>query len=73
MNAVMNTTKFMGLSANTMKDITCAINAGDRNKALYLLSGLYNCAYRYYKLGRINAVMYNRIYLFYIDMMRQLI
>lgn len=73
MNAVMNTSKFMGLSANMMQDITDAINAGNRDKALYLLSGLYNCAYRYYKHGCINSTLFNRTYLFYTDMMRQLI
>ena len=73
MAIVMVSIKFMGLSANMMKGITNSINAGDICKAMYLLSGLYNCAYRYYKHGCINAVVYNRTYLFYTDMMRQLL
>lgn len=71
--AGMDTTKFMGLSANLMRDITRALDGGDVNGAIYLLSSLYNCAYRYRRHGLISYTVYNNAYQFYVDMMRQLI
>lgn len=56
-----------------MRDITRALDGGDVNGAIYLLSSLYNCAYRYRRHGLISYTVYNNAYQFYVDMMRQLI
>lgn len=73
MTPVMDNIRFMGYSARMMQGITDAINGSNPDKALYLLSGLYTSAYRYYIHGSINRTAYNRTYRFYTDMMRQLL
>lgn len=73
MTPAMDNIRFMGYSARMMQDITDAINGSNPDKALYLLSGLYTSAYRYYIHGSINKMAYNRTYRFYTDMMRQLL
>lgn len=73
MTAKMNDIRFMGYSSRMMQGITDAINGSNLDKALYLLSGLYTSAYRYYIHGCINRTAYNRTYRFYVDMMQKLI
>lgn len=71
--AVMDTTKFMGFSANMMQDIARSLDGGDANGAMYLITTLFSCSYRYFHHGMISWTVYNDAYQFCIDMMRQLI
>lgn len=73
MTPVMDNIRFMGYSTRMMQGITDAINESNPDKALYLLSGLYASAYRYYIHGNINRTAYNRTYCFYVYMTQKLI